>query len=166
MGMLKALFALMVLFVAGIVAFGVVGSIRTSSVEGALIPQIPVRKIVGQMKGGGRVVFVDVREPAEFREYHIPTALNFPARRLTLEGKGNFTDADYVVPYCLKDFRGFEGGKRLLKLGVKNVYLIEGFGINTWKQAGMPVSGRLNGKSDAGALEELWRIYNASGQGK
>ncbi|WP_164833039.1 hypothetical protein [Vibrio mytili] len=45
---------------------------------------------------------------------------------------------DYIVPYCLKDFRGFETAKVLKNKGLKNVVLMEPAGFNGWRSAGLP----------------------------
>ncbi len=163
---LNIIFAVVVICVAGVMAFGVIGSVFTKPAAKPLISQLPVQKVLQEIKNGKRVVFVDVRERKEYLEFHIPGALNFPNRDLTPDKRVYFEDADYVIPYCLKDFRGFEGGRLLLKMGIERVHLIEGFGINSWKHSGMPVSGTASGKTELEGLREMGLVLDASGQGE
>ena len=46
-----------------------------------------------------------------------------------------------VIPYCVKDFRGFEVAKRLKLLGAQSVGLMNPYGISGWRASGLPVSG-------------------------
>jgi rhodanese-related sulfurtransferase len=121
----------------------------------AAIPRVDARELAARLVAGQRVVFVDVREPAEFEEFRIPGALSMPLRTLYRGDLRQLDGADVVVAYCLKDFRGFEGSKTLLRRGIPNVVVIDGFGIKTWKKHKLPVAGRFNGKSDEEALREL-----------
>lgn len=107
---------------------------------------------------GRKVVFVDVREPAEYTEFHLPEALDVPLREVEADPRTSakaLADADLVIPYCLKDFRGYEGAKKLQSKGLQNVGLMEGYGINAWKRAELPVAGVLPGATDREALETL-----------
>ena len=107
------------------------------------------------MVEGKKVVFVDVREEAEYEEFHVPGAVSLPLRHIDDSNMGEFADADLVIPYCLKDFRGFEGAKKLKEKGIENVGLVEGFGINSWKRAELPVAGGNVNMSDEEALRAL-----------
>jgi len=111
---------------------------------------------VAQMiRDGKKVVFVDVREPEEHAEFHIPGAQSIPLRDVAATDPTLFADADLVVPYCLKDFRGFEGAKALRNRGVPNVGVMEGFGITSWQKAELPTAGSNNGMGDAEALADV-----------
>lgn len=147
-----ALLGGMVLLVAA--AF-LLGCVNASRPEAQLCPPVSLEDVVTAMKQGEKVVFVDVREPEEFAEYHLPGAVLLPSYQMTPESTAAFAGAKYVIPYCMKDFRGFEGGKHLTNLGVQNVSLIEGYGCNTWQKAKLPVAGAKPGKSDEQALAEL-----------
>lgn len=111
--------------------------------------------VARMMADGRKVIFVDVREPAEFDQYHIPNAISVPLRDLDSADPSLFAGADLVVPYCLKDFRGFEGARVLQGLGVANVGLVEGYGINAWKRADLPTAGDHPGEDDEAALRAL-----------
>ena len=156
---LRLLLGISLLALAGAMTLGVVGSLAYAPDAEPHIPPVTIDALVEAIRDGRGVVFVDVRERGEYQEFHIPGAVHFPVRELTEEKLATFEGAAYVVPYCLKDFRGFEGAKRLRGLGVENVRLIEGFGIKAWREAALPVAGVVNGKTDAKGLQEIigWR---------
>ena len=106
-----------------------------------------------------RILFVDVREEGEFREGHLPFAINVQGRDIDQEFVDSLDSRKYLVPYCMKDFRGYEAARKLRALGADNVRLIEGFGLNAWKKMGLPLATL---ETEALALAELRRI--ASGQ--
>ena len=111
--------------------------------------------VARMMAEGKNVIFVDVREPAEYAQYHVPGALSIPLRDVAGTDPSRFSGADLVIPYCLKDFRGFEGARALQGLGIENVGLVEGFGINAWKRADLPTAGSHPGDTDEAALRAL-----------
>ena len=102
---------------------------------------ISPQKLQAERNAGKRVILVDVREPEEYAEGHLPGAVNIPLHQLSSEQLVQYAGADYVVPYCLKDFRGFEGARLALQGGLDNVYLLEGYGLASWKNAGLPLEG-------------------------
>jgi rhodanese-related sulfurtransferase len=116
-------------------------------------------EILGFIGAGDKVVFVDTRESDEFEEGHIPGAINIKLRDIGREIPGELEDADVVIPYCVKDFRGFEVAKRLKGLGVKNVGLMNPWGISGWKATGLPVAGS-RGLHEQEAMEELKTCVN------
>lgn len=107
-----------------------------------------------------KVMFVDVREPAEYDEFHIPGAVNLPLRDLEPGMKARFEGAGLVIPYCIKDFRGFEMARSLAELGVKNVGIMQPYGIAGWRHLGLPVTSR-DGLSETEALDRLAQCAHA-----
>jgi rhodanese-related sulfurtransferase len=107
-----------------------------------------------------KIVFIDVREPAEYGEFHIPGAVNIPLRDLEPGMKARFEGADLVIPYCIKDFRGFEMARSLAELGVRNVGIMQPYGIAGWRHLGLPVTSR-GGLSESEALEKLAQCAHA-----
>jgi len=101
-----------------------------------------------------KVVFIDVREPAEYDEFHIPGAVNIQLRDIAPDLKTRFESADLVIPYCIKDFRGFEMARSLAEIGVNNVGIMQPYGIAGWRHAGLPVASR-GGLSENEALDKL-----------
>jgi rhodanese-related sulfurtransferase len=100
-----------------------------------------------------KVVFVDTREDDEFDERHIPGAINIKLRDVDDSVSAQFADADLVIAYCIKDFRGYEVALALSKVGVKNTGIMNPFGLKGWMDTGLPVTDAKT--SDAVALEQL-----------
>jgi len=110
--------------------------------DGDPIGTITVDEVCAKLSAGESLVFVDVREPREFAEEHLPGAINLPTRDMRERASGRLAGAETVVPYCLKDFRGFEGARRLQVLGFEDVRLLAGVGLKGWKERGLPTAGK------------------------
>lgn len=93
---------------------------------------------------------VDVREPEEFAEGHIPGAVNIPRGLLEFEVDGhpavNYETAEAlshrerpVVLYCLSGGRSALAAEALLRLGFVNPMSLD-HGILGWADAGHPVA--------------------------
>jgi rhodanese-related sulfurtransferase len=117
--------------------------------------EVAPEDVAQMIRDGKKVVFVDVREPEEFAERHIPGARSIPVRATAAVDVAELADADLVVPYCLKDFRGFEGAKTLQRLGVPNVGLLKGYGIKSWHKAHLPEAGTQVGTLDEEGLRMI-----------
>ena len=117
------------------------GQIATQPAPGQIVAQVPIEHLLAEMKRGKSVVFVDVREEDEYLEGHIPGALNLPIRDLDESVVQRVQSADYVVSYCIKDFRGFEMAKALKDAGVQNSVILNPFGIRGWVEEGLPTIG-------------------------
>ncbi|MBF0544545.1 MAG: rhodanese-like domain-containing protein [Candidatus Riflebacteria bacterium] len=90
-------------------------------------------------KGMGNAVLIDVREPDEYSEGHIPEAINIPLGEISLKfGFLNKYDAIYVV--CQTGGRSQVACQSISrKLGVKKkVVNIEG-GTSAWIKSGYKV---------------------------
>lgn len=118
-----------------------------------LVPIASKDEVLALVRAGKRVVFVDSREAPEFEEEHIPGAINIPLRDINQLTPEMIKDADLVIGYCLKDFRGYEVAKALAHLGVKNVATLDKPGINGWKAYGLPTY--KPGDTEAEALARL-----------
>jgi len=118
------------------------------------IPMVPIERVLQEISTDKKVVFVDTREPSEFAEQHIPGAINVPFRDIANSDLDLLRDADLVIPYCIKDFRGFEAARRFGEHGVSKVSLLEPFGLAGWLEKGLPVAGD-NGLSEQKAAEQL-----------
>ncbi|VAW62707.1 hypothetical protein MNBD_GAMMA08-1239 [hydrothermal vent metagenome] len=107
-----------------------------------LVEEIEIRHLLNRAGKGEKIIYVDAREPEEFDEFHIPGALNLRLRDVKPSVAAQFKDADQVIAYCLKDFRGFELARALQqKAGIKNAAIMKPYGINGWKAMGLPVEG-------------------------
>lgn len=126
------------LFVSGITGAAWLYEKRDIS-EGLNIDVVTVADLKKTISDGNQVVFIDAREWKEFNEGHIPDAIHLPlreAKNIDSDKVSKFQQADWVVPYCLKDFRGYEVARTLKGKGVLNVRLIKGFGLSAWKKNG------------------------------
>ena len=106
------------------------------------VRQIPIDKVLEQIAAGQRVIFVDAREEGEFAESHIPGAVNMTLRQVTDGSVGQFADADLVIGYCIKDFRGFEVAQALARHGIRQVGTMNPHGLAGWIAAKLPVAGK------------------------
>lgn len=121
-----------------------------------LIPVASTEEVLSLIRDGKRVVFVDARESAEFAEEHIPGAINLTLREVENMDPATLADADLVIAYCLKDFRGFEVAKALDRAGVRNARTLKEQGINGWKAQGLPtyVAGKVSPVEAVGRLKQ------------
>jgi rhodanese-related sulfurtransferase len=129
-------------------------ALASREAEGALVPELPIDTLLAEMKVGKSVVFVDVREPDEFAEAHIPGAMNIQLRALDADDIATVQGADYVVSYCIKDFRGFEMARSLRDAGVGNAVILNPYGIKGWIEEGLPTVGA-QAMTDAAAKKRL-----------
>jgi rhodanese-related sulfurtransferase len=129
-------------------------ALASQEAQGALVPELPIETLLTEMKSGKSVVFVDVREPDEFAEAHIPNALNIQLRELDADDIAAVKGADYVVAYCIKDFRGFEMARSLRDAGVGNAVILNPYGIKGWIADGLPTVGA-QAMTDAAAKQRL-----------
>lgn len=103
------------------------------------VPEIPIETVAKLIRQGKHISFVDVREPEEFVEQHIPGAFNIPIRDLDEQALAVLKPADLVVSYCVKDFRAFEMAKKLQDLGLKQAVILTPYGLRGWLASGLPV---------------------------
>jgi len=136
------------------------GSDSVSDQRDTAVPTVQLQKILELYASGGKVVFVDTREPEEYLEGHIPGAIHLPLRDLS-DFPAELKDADMVVSYCVKDFRGYEVASDLLRNGVKNSVLMKPYGIKGWLSSGLPVeSGELGDATAEKRLMECAADYS------
>lgn len=114
----------------------------------------PIETLLDEIAAENKVVFVDTREPAEFREGHIPGAINLPLRHINAETAAALSDADSVIAYCIKDFRGFEAARELQRLGVAGAATMSPYGLAGWRQKGLPIA-RGDEAAEAAAIQQL-----------
>lgn len=86
----------------------------------------------------GECCLIDVREPVEHAEMHIPAAKLIPLGQL--EKRAQEIDRGVpVIVMCRGGKRGAEAMSQLKALGFTDVRNLEG-GILAWKQAGLPLA--------------------------
>lgn len=122
----------------------------------AYIEQFSHEDILREISLGKKVVFVDTREDEEYDEVHLPGAQILRLRDVSEESVKTYMDADLVVPYCVKDFRGFEVAKSMKRLGVNRVATLSPNGLKGWLQASLPVAHGV-AASDQEAVDALMR---------
>lgn len=86
-------------------------------------------------------ILIDVREPDEFRQGHLPGAINMPRGLLEFQLGANpaCADADLVaVVYCKTSGRAALAAQTMQSMGYTNVRSISG-GYDGWVAAGKPV---------------------------
>ena len=98
----------------------------------------------------GEALVVDVREPAEFAQGHLPGAVNLPRGVLEFQIHAHpamgCTTSDALaavdrplVLYCLSGGRAALAVDSLQQLGFSQVSSLAG-GITAWREAGLPVT--------------------------
>jgi rhodanese-related sulfurtransferase len=80
--------------------------------------------------------FLDVREPEEWNEYHIPNTTLIPLGELSARVNELPQDQPIVV-VCRSGNRSQEGRDILLDAGFEDVVSMEG-GVSTWRSLGYP----------------------------
>lgn len=86
---------------------------------------------------GNSITVVDVRDPEEFSQGHIPGAINLPLKNFAA-GSGILAKENKIVVYCNSGGRSYGAYKKLMKLGYKNIYQAI---FADWQEAGLPVEG-------------------------
>lgn len=90
-------------------------------------------------RGGKGAVLIDVREPDEWANGHVPGATYIPRGFLELRVEEKVPDkSQEVVLYCAGGVRSALGAKALQDLGYTNVSSMAG-GFGKWKEAGLPI---------------------------
>jgi len=96
----------------------------------------------------GDVLLLDVREPGEVREGHLPGAINVPRGLLEAKADLNFPhreeqlqDRDQaVVVYCASGVRSLLAAATMQQMGFENVQSMSG-GFAAWKAEGREIAG-------------------------
>jgi rhodanese-related sulfurtransferase len=94
-------------------------------------------KTVAAMKGKDGVVVLDVREPDEYNDAHIPGVMHIPMGQV-LDRESEFIDAKIVFVTCRSGNRSGRITDALRDQGHTHVHNMAG-GIRAWKSAGNPV---------------------------
>ena len=93
--------------------------------------QISMDEAVTMMEEESGYIILDVRTPEEFRERHIPNAINIPNETIGSEDIQELPDKDQLIlVYCRSGNRSKQASGKLAKLGYTNI--VEIGGINDW----------------------------------
>jgi len=100
--------------------------------------QITMAEAVTMMAQETDYIILDVRTPEEFRERHIPDAINVPNETIGTQEILQLPDKDQLIMvYCRSGNRSKQASEKLVDLGYTNI--VEFGGINDW--TGDTVSG-------------------------
>lgn len=98
--------------------------------------QVSVEEIREALDSGESVTVVDVREPDEWAEEHIPGAKHIPRGVLELQAADQLPEKDArIVVHCALGGRGSLAAKSLQEMGYTNVANMKG-GVNAWQEHG------------------------------
>lgn len=84
----------------------------------------------------GSVTLVDVRDPKEFAEGHVPGAINIPAATFAASS-ANLEKEKRVIVYCNSGGRSYNAYRKLQKMAFKNISQAI---FADWEDAGLPVA--------------------------
>lgn len=94
------------------------------------VPGIGVDEVRERMESGG-VLLVDVRELAEWREGRISGALHAPLSEFGEVMQRSLAGREVVV-YCRSGRRSAQAVKKLIRMGHRGVWNMEG-GLEAWR---------------------------------
>lgn len=128
---------LLVLF--GLVVLAVVAGVLLNQNRGAAAGTVPAEISVAQAadKQEAGAFILDVREPNEWADFHIPGATLIPLGQLESRLAELPQDQEIVV-VCRSGNRSATGRDVLKNAGFENVTSMAG-GMNEWRSAGYPV---------------------------
>lgn len=92
-------------------------------------------KILMETKSG-TFTLVDVRDPQEFAEGHIPGAINIPSDKFAA-GSAVLDKGKLVVVYCKSGGRSYTAYRKLQKLDYSKIAQAI---LADWEEAGLPVT--------------------------
>ena len=93
--------------------------------------RISAEEAIAMMEEEQDYIILDVRTPAEFKERHIPDAINVPNENIGSAEIPQLPDKDQLIMvYCRSGNRSKQASEKLVKLGYSNV--VEFGGINGW----------------------------------
>lgn len=87
----------------------------------------------------GGYVFIDCREPKEYKMGHVPGAMNIPRGLLEFQIEKKISNKnENIVMYCKSGGRGCLATCSLCRMGYKNVKNVDG-GWLAWEKTGYPI---------------------------
>lgn len=93
------------------------------------------------LDSGEGITIVDVREPAEYEEGHLPGAMLVPRGLLEYRAATDLPDKDRrIITHCALGGRGALAASTLTEMGYTNVANMEG-GMKGWREKGYETEG-------------------------
>ncbi len=98
--------------------------------------QVDVEEVHDSLVSGEDFTVLDVREPGEWRQGHIPGAKHVPRGLLEYLANDELPEKDArIVVHCAVGGRGTLAAKTLQEMGYANVANMQG-GTNAWSEKG------------------------------
>ena len=98
--------------------------------------QVSIEKVHNELESGEDFTVLDVREPGEWQEGHIPGAKHIPRGVLEYLANEELPEKGArIVVHCAVGGRGTLATKTLREMGYTNVANMEG-GTNAWQEKG------------------------------
>jgi len=111
----------------------IVGPDYNKSIESTKIKSADLNRMIEEKRTD--YVLVDVRDPSEYREGHIRTAVNIPAETFAA-GSGVLPKEKKIIVYCNTGSRSYLAYKKLVGLAYPEIYQAL---LADWKDAGLAV---------------------------
>lgn len=100
------------------------------------VATIKVEDLKKLMDKDPELCLIDVREQYEWDEAHIPGAIHIPKAELPNKISMTINDKDQpLYLHCKGGVRSAQSAQKLLEMGYKHVYSVEG-GIMAWAEKG------------------------------
>ena len=112
------------------------------------VKEITTEEASAMMAASGDLLVLDVREPGEVREGHLPNAVNVPRGLLEAKADLEFPHRDPnladrhqpVIVYCASGVRSLLASATLQEMGFTRVSSMAG-GFTAWKSEGRKIAG-------------------------
>lgn len=111
----------------------ITGPDYNKKIEATIIKPADLKNMISENKQD--YVVVDVRDPAEFKEGHIPGAINIPSETFAA-GSGVLSKEKKIIVYCNTGSRSYLAYKKLIGLAYPNINQAL---FADWKDAGLAV---------------------------
>ena len=116
---------------------GGMGAWDQAKLKTEAIPQMPVDELNDRISEGADLQLVDVRQPGEYGNGHVPPAINLTLARLEQEISSLNANRPTAV-ICASGYRSSAATSILARHGFTEIYNIVG-GTSAWINAGYPV---------------------------
>lgn len=111
----------------------VAGPEYEKKIETTKIKPLDLKKMIAEKAQD--YVLIDVRDPSEYKEGHIPTAINITAE--TIASKQDILPKEKkIIVYCNAGSRSYMAYRKLMRMEYKNIYQTL---FADWKEAGLEV---------------------------
>lgn len=112
----------------------ITGSGYNRKIEIVVIKPAELKKLISERKDN--YVLVDVRDPYEYKEGHIPGAINIPSETFAA-GSGILPKEKKIIVYCNTGSRSYLAYKKLIQLAYPDICQVL---FSEWKEAGLTIT--------------------------